>query len=67
MSTLSLTAFFFNPCLPQIFIAAKPEHLASRCPLCHADIPPSDDGWLNHLLEEKCPKNPRTQKAARKR
>ena len=42
-------------CLP-----AKPKSKANRCPLCHDDIAPGDDGWKRHLLEGGgCPKNPR--------
>nr|CCA24241.1 conserved hypothetical protein [Albugo laibachii Nc14]CCA25878.1 conserved hypothetical protein [Albugo laibachii Nc14] len=34
---------------------------ANRCPLCHEDITPSGKkGWKRHLLEDTCPKNPRT-------
>lgn len=35
---------------------------ANRCPLCHTDIPPEREGWIHHLLEEGCPKNPRSNK-----
>eukprot|EP00924_Labyrinthula_sp_SR-Ha-C_P000848 augustus_masked-scaffold_7-processed-gene-5.13-mRNA-1 protein AED:0.75 eAED:0.75 QI:0/-1/0/1/-1/1/1/0/530 len=32
----------------------------SRCPLCHKNITkPGEEGWKWHLLEVKCPKNPR--------
>ena len=44
-----------NSCLP-----APAENVAQRCPLCHRDIGPFEDGWHEHLLEgEGCPKNPR--------
>ena len=34
--------------------------VASRCPLCHDDIPPGREGFLRHLIDEGCPANPRT-------
>ena len=38
--------------------AANPSK-ASRCPLCHDDIQPGDDGWKQHLLVDTCPNNQR--------
>jgi len=32
----------------------------NRCPLCFENIPPWDAGWKKHLLDDKCPANPRT-------
>ena len=34
--------------------------IANRCPLCHADIHPGREGWLEHLIDAVCPANPRT-------
>jgi hypothetical protein len=34
--------------------------VGSRCPLCRADIGPGRDGWVAHLLDARCPANPRT-------
>ena len=42
---------------------AVPESQANRCPLCHQDIPPGVEGWKQHLLVDKCPKNERTLNA----
>lgn len=39
--------------------APKPEE-GNRCPLCHNDIPPWEEGWKLHLLDQKCPANQRT-------
>ena len=45
-----------NKCLP-----ARSLDIANRCPLCHQDIPPGEDGWRTHLLKGRgCPKNLRT-------
>ncbi|XP_076320514.1 centrosomal protein of 104 kDa-like isoform X2 [Tachypleus tridentatus] len=41
-------------------IAAKPEKIASRCPLCHQNISPGEAGWQAHLMKEDgCAFNPR--------
>lgn len=32
---------------------------ANRCPLCHQDTPPGQDGWKQHLLLDMCPENVR--------
>lgn len=32
---------------------------SNRCPLCRADISPDKEGWVHHLVDEGCPKNPR--------
>lgn len=40
-------------------IPAKPLAVANRCPLCHLDIDPGQDGWRTHLAEEGCENNPR--------
>jgi len=29
---------------------AKSSFAANRCPLCHEDIPPHDEGWKKHIL-----------------
>ncbi|GBG27244.1 Centrosomal protein of 104 kDa [Hondaea fermentalgiana] len=35
---------------------------ANRCPLCHEDVKPGEDGWREHILiEPGCNKNPRTE------
>ena len=40
----------------------KSENVANRCPLCHQDItPPGEQGWNIHLLQQTCPRNPRSQ------
>ena len=42
-------------CLPR-----KPASKKNRCPLCHQDTPPGEEGIKAHLLERGgCPKNPR--------
>ncbi len=46
-----------NKCNP-----AKNPISANRCLLCHMDIPPSNKGWLTHLVKDKCYKNPRKYK-----
>ena len=43
-----------NTCLE-----AKPTAAANRCPLCHSDVAPGDQGWLTHLVHEGCPKSTR--------
>ena len=40
---------------------SQPLEKFNRCPLCHQDVPPGPDGWKQHLLVDKCPKNPRTK------
>jgi len=41
-------------------IVAKPPEKYNRCPLCHTDIPPGDEGWQEHLLfPPGCPANAR--------
>jgi centrosomal protein CEP104 len=41
-------------------VVAKPANMYNRCPLCHMDIPPGDEGWRKHLLEGRgCPANTR--------
>ena len=39
----------------------KPEPQgAARCPLCTETVYPNDkDGWHKHILDKKCPGNPR--------
>lgn len=40
---------------------ALPLAEANRCPLCHADIDPGDEGWKKHLRDGTgCPYNDRT-------
>ena len=49
--------------LKRACIPSKPLHQASRCPLCHHDIPPGVDGWYQHIQEGTgCPQNSRTSK-----
>ena len=36
--------------------------VASRCPLCSKDILPDKRGWVTHLIDEGCLKNPRNAK-----
>lgn len=43
---------------------AQPPHKNNRCPLCHNDIPPGEDGWKVHLIDKGCPKNPRKHKGS---
>ena len=46
-----------NSCLVK-----EPLSKASRCPLCHKNIGPGEEGWKKHLLTGKgCPKNERTR------
>lgn len=40
-------------------ISAKAPAQANRCPLCHEDIDPGEEGWIKHLVKEKCPHNER--------
>ena len=41
-------------------LVAKPSDKYNRCPLCHADFPPGEDGWREHLLVPPgCPANKR--------
>lgn len=41
---------------------AKPASKANRCPLCHDDVKPGEDGWREHILTQPgCTKNPRTE------
>eukprot|EP01015_Nassula_variabilis_P021377 TRINITY_DN3795_c0_g1_i6.p1 TRINITY_DN3795_c0_g1~~TRINITY_DN3795_c0_g1_i6.p1 ORF type:complete len:152 (+),score=37.37 TRINITY_DN3795_c0_g1_i6:86-541(+) len=40
-------------------IPSKAQTVASRCPLCHQDIPPGEEGWKKHLVKEGCPNNER--------
>lgn len=35
-----------------MFAEAKPLDQANRCPLCHKDIAPGEDGWKLHLLQQ---------------
>lgn len=37
----------------------QPPNKANRCPLCHEDIRPGDEGWKHHIMEQTCPNNPR--------
>jgi len=38
----------------------KPPERYNRCPLCHDDIPPGEEGWQEHLLSPPgCPANKR--------
>eukprot|EP00347_Sterkiella_histriomuscorum_P005376 403356849 len=37
----------------------KPTSQANRCPLCHQDIGPVEQGWKDHLLSKSCPNNDR--------
>ncbi len=38
--------------------------VGSRCPLCLKDIPPWEEGWKQHLIDNKCPCNKRTNGTA---
>ena len=40
-----------------------PIDVGNRCPLCHKDIPPEKEGWLQHLIGAGCAQNQRTSKA----
>lgn len=41
-------------------VVAKSVTEHNRCPLCHMDIAPGDEGWRMHLLEGRgCPANTR--------
>lgn len=33
--------------------------VANRCALCSSDIGPDKAGWIQHLIDDGCPKNPR--------
>lgn len=36
---------------------------ANRCPLCHRNVAPGDDGWKRHLMGiDSCEKNPRRKR-----
>mmetsp|Transcript_6115 Transcript_6115/g.8292 ORF Transcript_6115/g.8292 Transcript_6115/m.8292 type:complete len:414 (+) Transcript_6115:370-1611(+) len=42
-------------------VVAKPPNMYNRCPLCHMDIPPHQEGWREHLLKGRgCPANTRS-------
>eukprot|EP00899_Mesostigma_viride_P016474 jgi/Mesvir1/24828/Mv22068-RA.1 len=44
-------------CLP-----LKPATENNRCPLCHQDIPPGEEGWrVHHLKAPGCPNNKRSK------
>ena len=40
-----------------------PIDVGNRCPLCHKDIPPEKEGWMQHLIGAGCAQNQRTSKA----
>ena len=41
-------------------VTMKKPNFAGRCPLCHCDIGPGDEGFKDHLLFDLgCPQNPR--------
>ena len=40
-------------------IPAKLLTIANRCPLCHQDIQPGENGWKKHLIKDGCPNNDR--------
>lgn len=44
----------------QACLAAKPIAKANRCPLCHDDVEPGQNGWIRHMLKEGCPNNDRS-------
>lgn len=44
----------------QACLAAKPASKANRCPLCHDDVDPGQNGWMKHILTEGCPNNDRS-------
>ncbi|NXG06662.1 CE104 protein, partial [Sakesphorus luctuosus] len=31
---------------------AKPENVASHCPLCHENFPPGEEAWKSHLMDK---------------
>ena len=41
-------------------IPAKAPAQAGRCPFCHEDTEPGEKGFKKHLVDEKCPNNPRS-------
>ena len=43
-----------NSCNP-----AKNINSCNRCPLCHKDVPPLDKGFVQHLVNDGCPKHNR--------
>lgn len=43
-----------NNCNP-----AKNLNSSNRCPICHKDIPPYDKGFVQHLVNDKCPNQKR--------
>jgi len=43
-----------NNCNP-----AKNINTCNRCPLCHNDVPPLDKGFVQHLVNDGCPKQKR--------
>ncbi|XP_067005297.2 centrosomal protein of 104 kDa [Anabrus simplex] len=38
---------------------AEPPTTANRCPYCHSNIPPWEEGWRQHLMGLPCPNHPR--------
>jgi centrosomal protein CEP104 len=44
----------------QACLSAKPITKANRCPLCHDDVEPGQNGWIRHVLKEGCPNNDRS-------
>ena len=60
MKLIILAAGYATRLYPLTLNQPKPLEEASRCPLCHTDIPPGEGGWRQHLITNKCRKNART-------
>ncbi|XP_070562065.1 centrosomal protein of 104 kDa-like isoform X2 [Ptychodera flava] len=46
---------------------AKPKDQANRCPMCHLNIAPGEEGWKKHLMgRDGCKNNPRREPALKR-